>query len=188
MTRSLFLTRVLATTLGALCLAVVVHIAVILLIPRLAPSDPWAALGQLVDGPRTVVLPQASPRGGPLSSLDPNVVYSACRFDLSEGPLAVTAASNVEHWVLGLYRLDGTLIYSLTSQTELAQGISLELRTPGQERGQTIGAAPTETLEITADIVAGFVLYRTLVPFPSARDKAKASAARLTCKALPDRL
>lgn len=188
MTHGLVLTRALATTLGALCLAVVVHIAIVLAMPRLDPSDPWAALGRLVDGPQAVVLPQASPRGGPLASLDPHVVHAACRFDMSEGPLAVTAASNVEHWALGLHRLDGTVIYSLTSQTELAQGISLELRTPGQERGQTIGGAATETLEITADIDAGYVLYRTLVPYPSARNKAEASAAQLSCRVLPDRL
>lgn len=180
--------RFLVITLGTVCLAVVVHITTVLMMPRLDPSDPWDALGQLVDGPQAVVLPQASPRGGPLSALDPHVVHAACRFDLSEGPLAVSAASNVEHWALGLYRLDGTVIYSLTSQTALAQGISLELRTPGQERGQTIGAAPSETLEITANIDAGYVLYRTLVPFPSARARAEASASQLTCRVLPDRL
>jgi len=71
--------------LGGLLLGGIIHIAVVLLVPRFATRDAYEALARL--GPDDIfhAVPAKGP-DAPIAGLDPHMAYAACRFSLAERP------------------------------------------------------------------------------------------------------
>jgi len=101
-----------------------------------------------------------------MTTLDPAFVVRFCHFDLSLGPVSLTASGMVPFWSLSLYTPDGSNIYSLNSSTSTTDSLDLIL-------GDTIGIMDyrqslddnTHNMILsTHDIVEGFVLLRVFVP------------------------
>lgn len=155
-----FLLRFLyAITLGLLG-AGIVHIAIILLVPGYAAETLWQRVEKLgapssfhsLEGANWAV------------RSDPLIRSAACRFDLTDGPVHISAIGKVPFWSLAIYNHKGDITFSLNDQVSAAtdllivsplQKILLEQATPQQLE---------QSVLITQTLDEGVVVLRAFEP------------------------
>lgn len=99
------------TTLGLIG-AAIVHIAIILLVPGFASQSLWQKIEKL--GSQEVFHPLVGADWNKRS--DPLLRIAACRFDLSDGPVHISAIGKVPFWSLAVYNRDGDINFSINDQ------------------------------------------------------------------------
>src|SRR5262245_45026463 len=117
--------------LGALVAAAVVHICTIFALPFFYRSDAYSRLARTLPSNAFVILPQARPRAQVLPYQMPEARYAICRFDLSEGPVAVRAALAEPGWTLSAYTPEGESFYALPASEQRRVNLSLLMLPPG---------------------------------------------------------
>lgn len=118
--------RLLHSLLLGLIGAVIVHIAILLLIPLQAPDDAWSRLEAA--GPPWRFFPVE----GAAAAADPLMVAFACRFDLTDGVARVVAEGRPPHWSASIHNRRGRNLYSLTDRTNPDRRMDFVLATPAQ--------------------------------------------------------
>ena len=83
-------------------LAGLIHIVAVLTLPALAPKNAQARLAALGPANTMIELPAAAPGRQAMPMMAPDVRYAFCRFDLTNGPirLSATIADDLEAGVL----------------------------------------------------------------------------------------
>jgi uncharacterized membrane protein len=143
---------------GTLAVAVAVHIASVWLLPRGVMHIALHRMGsvntihhqpRVTAGSRGVVRPS------------PDLLYSACPFDLSSGALEVKAPIPPgTYWSASAFDADTNNFFAINDRTVGGQPLELILLPPGREgepphiAGQLVVHAPT---------MRGLVLFRTLI-------------------------
>lgn len=175
--------RTLLWLAAGLVLGAIIHIAVILLLPALAPTVAWdrlAALGA-ADGP--VILPVPAPGEDNPLRLDPALAYAACQIDLSEGPGSVAGPLPQSFWSVVVYNRAGVVIYSTTNRDGIGTRLDLGIFNQAQTRllaeqkldiaaGLLIVESPTDTVS---------VVVRLAPPHPVNRARYERALAGLSC-------
>lgn len=176
----------LLATLAGLVLAGLVHIATVLLIPRLSESDAASAYLLLGGNGRTELVtgPNAS-RGVPeLREADPAVAVAACSYDLSGGPMRIVARAGLVPLGLTLHRRGGGVLYAVTDRAAVRGVIEFVLVTEEQlaERlAREVDGETNRELRIVSDTFEGLVVARALARRPSDKADAEALAAGVEC-------
>ena len=77
--------------LGALLLGGIVHLSTVLAMPQAATQDAYSRLAPLT--PANAVVPLAAPsaQDATMPFMDPAFAVAVCRYDLSAGPLKLSA-------------------------------------------------------------------------------------------------
>ena len=181
---------VLHTAALAFLIAVIVHIAIVLLVPRYAPVDAWAKLSA-VTRPwnfTEIAVPAGAEGSGPAiqTGLDPRFGVVACRFDLAEGPVSIVGAGDVPFWSLAVFDRRGQNIYSLNDRTAISGRLDLVVLNATQ-RAQ-LRENPVEGLDssilVRTDMGEGFVLVRALAPDETWTPAVRAFLRGATCERL----
>ncbi|WP_417310282.1 hypothetical protein [Devosia sp.] len=168
---------------GGLVLGAIIHIAVILLLPALAPTVAWDRLAELgaADGP--VILPIPAPGEDNPLRLDPGLAYAACQIDLAEGPGSVAGPLPQSFWSVVVYNRAGTVVYSTTNRggigTRLDVGIFNQAQTRLLAEQKLDIAAGLLIVESPTDAVS--VVVRLEPPNPVNRARYERALAGLTC-------
>ena len=157
--------RLLHALLLGLIGAGIVHVAVILLLPRLTEKDAWSRLAEAgalyvpiiaddADGPRLVEAP------------DPFLRIMACRFDLADGPLRVTAKGSVPFWSASVYDRAGDNIYNFSDRTAAGAELDFVVITPAQmiEMRKELPPELEQAIFVEADVGEGIVVVRAFEP------------------------
>jgi len=159
--------------LGALIIAVLVHLAAIVAIPRVlmnvamerigaAGANAWHMSDRVTAASRTIVRPA------------PDFAYSVCVFDLSQGPVVITATPWDDYWSLSLYAANSDNFFVIDDR-EAHNGAEITLVRQG-------AAHPEGASMVTESPSArGIALIRRLAPTPSTYDAAKAVAVEDVC-------
>lgn len=160
--------------LGALVIAIAVHFAAIYAAPRLmmnvaierigavAGVNAWRLGDRVTATSRWVVRPS------------PDFAYSTCVFDLSEGPVVITATPWGSYWSLSLYAANSDNFFVIDDrEAHFGAEITLVRR----------GAAHPEgaSMVVESPSTRGIALIRRLAPTPSTYDAAKAVAVEDVC-------
>lgn len=148
-----------AITLG-LFGAGIVHIAVILLVPSYAAETLWQRVEKLgppssfhrIDGANWAV------RSGPLMRA------SACRFDLSDGPVHISAIGKVPFWSLAIYNHHGDITFSLNDQVSTATDLLIVSPLQKILLEQAIPQQLEQSVLITQTIDEGIAVLRAFEP------------------------
>ena len=151
-------------------IALIVHIVIVLLVPRFAPVDAWAKLSAITRpwAFNTVAVPAGAPDRKPaaLAGLDPRFGTVACRFDLRDGPASIVAEGEVPFWSLAVFDRRGQNIYSLNDRTAIEDRLDLVVMNATQRA--RLRENPIEGIDrsvlVRATIDEGFVLVRALAP------------------------
>jgi len=160
--------RLSVAILSALCLAGVVHIVTVLLVPTQVASSAHERVA--VFGPdRTFhLLPDVLPSWEPLPGLDPAMKHALCRFSLTDGPVRFSASVEAPYWSMGLFNGAGEAVYSLNNRTSGSGELSMLVLS--SEQLSILRENPPEDLEdlivIETDEPEGFALLRALVTEP----------------------
>jgi uncharacterized membrane protein len=185
MTVSLALVRNAIWIGGALALAALVHIAVILLVPVLMPIDAYTRFGQFEVERGFQALPAATPQAVALRFADPSVVSAICRYDLDQGGvIRITGRPTLAYWAVSLHNRTGLVYYAINNRG--AGDRPLDLRVMDRDEITRLRAdlpeAAEQSLLIAPPEPQGFALLRALVPTPNARARVEREVAGFTCE------
>ena len=148
----------------AFVLAGIVHILIILLIPNYAAKDAWTKLDEVAGPWKFSIVAQPGGRNETLPLVDPAFGTAACRYDLSEAPLLVTAEGHLPFWSIAIFDRQGRNIYSFNDRTAIGRQLSLLVVNPVQ-LAQIRKNPPPESdkaVMVETSISQGFVLIRAL--------------------------
>lgn len=148
----------------AFVLAGIVHILIILLIPSYAANDAWTKLEQAASPWEFSIVAEPGGRNETLPLVDPAFGTAACRYDLSEAPLRVSAEGHLPFWSIAIFDRQGRNIYSFNDRTAIERQLSLLVVNPVQ-MAQIRKNPPPDTnkaVVIETSISQGFVLIRAL--------------------------
>ena len=156
--------------------------------PLVASRDAFQRLEPLGGLNETVLLPQAGPTATLLPYADPAVAMSFCRYDLTQGPIRISAPSGRAFASISFHTRRGLVFYALTDRAATHGVIDAVLATPEDVR--TLAAHddeedPSRDLRIAAPSPQGYVAMRVFSELPSLYPEAEAEAKRLMCKPEP---
>ncbi|MBL8596306.1 MAG: DUF1254 domain-containing protein [Devosia sp.] len=176
--------RTLLYLLGGLLLGLVIHLVVILILPRISENAAYTQVASFEALNRTTLL--ALPKAGEANPLhlDPDMSYGLCKLDLSAGPGEVTGTLPLAFWSVAVYDSTGTVLYSTTNRDGIGQTLDLGIFDPAQTRllaEQKIDISPG-LLIVEARTDEVFVVVRLAPPHPSVRDRYEAQLERLACR------
>ena len=170
--------------LGGLLLGLVIHLVVILILPRISENAAYTQVAAIDALNKTTLL--ALPRAGEANPLhlDPDMSYGLCKLDLSAGPGEVTGTLPLAFWSVAVYDTAGTVLYSTTNRDGIGQTLDLGIFDPAQTRllaEQKIDISPG-LLIVEARTDQVFVIVRLAPPHPSMRARYEAQLERLACR------
>lgn len=159
--------------LGALAIAVLVHFAAIYAVPRVLMGvaierigaggfNAWRLSDRVTAASRQIVRPS------------PDFAYSACAFDLSRGPVVITATPWDAYWSLSLYGANSDNFYVIDDR-EAHYGAEITLVRRGAEHPDNAA------IVVESPSTRGIALIRRLAPTPSAYNQAKQVASEDVC-------
>ncbi|KQO65629.1 MULTISPECIES: hypothetical protein [unclassified Methylobacterium] len=181
--------RFLVATLSGLVLAGLVHGATVLLIPRLAESDALsrARSGENLDHPLAINTVAAGDATPPVEAWlpipDPAVAVGLCAYDLSEGPMRVSARTGSLMLSLAVHGQRGAF-YAVTDQAAVRGALDLVVLTRSQYDEALANADEDEVshdVRIVAGDTRGFVVVRVIAALPSQRTAADAAVQAVSC-------
>lgn len=114
-----------------------IHVGTTLAIPMLEAPAGYERLAASATVNRMTVLPPAAPGREPLALNDPDQRLAICRYDLTNGPIAIQAVLADRGWSLGLYTLHGANYY-VVSGVGLQQPVVTLTLEPPKERSFNI--------------------------------------------------
>jgi len=143
---------------GALLIAIVTHVVVVHAVPRVlmniaierlsAPGfNRWTVADRVTPASRQIVRPS------------PDFAYSACAFDLSDGPVVLTATPWSSYWSLSLYGANSDNFFVIDDR-EAHYGAEITL----VQRGRPHPEGASQVVESPS--VRGVALIRRLAPSP----------------------
>ncbi len=146
-------------------LAGIIHVSIILLVPKYSTRDAWGFLSSRTDPYRFVRLAR-SETDPAIAEVDPFFNYGVCRFNLDESGLKMAGPQTNMFWSASVFDEQGTVIYSLNNRTAINNTLDLLIVNPLQTLA--LREAQPEWVEksvvIETNISTGFVVIRVLEP------------------------
>jgi uncharacterized membrane protein len=176
--------RTLLFVVGGLLLGLVVHLVVILILPRISENAAYTRIAAIEALNKTVLLRVPAPGEPNPLRLDPDMSYGLCKLDLSAGPGELTGTLPLAFWSVAVYDHNGTVLYSTTNRDGIGQTLDLGIFDPAQTRllaEQKIDISPG-LLIVEARTDQVFVVVRLAPPHPSMRARYEAQLERLSCR------
>jgi len=147
--------------IGAL-LGGVVHICATFAAPLVSSGNAYQQLRAALPLNRMVVLPAPASGKQILPYLQPDVLYAMCRYELTGGPVSVTAAVSGPGWVLSLHTPGGDNFYVLPGQQLRRREVSFLLVPSGDPTHAQRRASPTDT-QVASPSAEGLIVVRAAV-------------------------
>ena len=154
------------TLLAIAMMAGIVHIASLLIMPRVAPDDAFARLAAVAPEGRVWMLPAGGSPDAATADRDPSMVSAVCRYDLDRGPLRVSAALGDEAFVaVTLHAKSGLAFYGLDDRAGDEGKVAFVVMTQGQfddAQARDVPDTPVRDVRVVAPQREGFVMLDVL--------------------------
>ncbi len=144
--------------------AALLHIVIVLAIPRYAESDAWSRISALGASEFFHILQPGKENG--LTSANPFTRAAVCRFDISTEPVRVTAFGNTPYWSLAIFDPEANEIYSMNDRIATEGVLDIVIVTPLQMIGyrKTLPQILTDSVLIEFPETAGYLVLHTVAP------------------------
>ncbi|MGK6315271.1 DUF1254 domain-containing protein [Neorhizobium sp. DT-125] len=179
----IFALQVLFAVVTGLIGAALLHLVIVLLLPDFSERDAYTRV--LAEGEihRFYRLGEKPDRAG-LSKDDPFVDAAVCAFDVSEGPVRLTAPNGgVPFWSLAVYDQSSNEVFSINDRTSAGGMPDVVIATPVQlttlRKAQPQALSQSILVETTQ--AEGYMVLRSLTPQPSFADIASQFLSQATC-------
>jgi uncharacterized membrane protein len=168
--------RLLLWLLGGALLGGVVHLATVLVLPRLATQDAYSRLSPITQSTTVTPLPSPTPENALMPFMDPAFATAVCRYDLTSGPLKFSVPISPAYTSVSFYTRSEVAYYAINDRSAGRRVIELELMTREQRNNlpgdEEITAA--DRLIVESPTSTGLVLIKALAPeaglLPAARN------------------
>lgn len=176
--------RILWIGAGGLLGAIIIHVLLVVILPRLAGGDVAEAMAAYGPEGTFNLLPRPETAGADLAFVDPRLVHAVCRFTLEGRPLRIAASIVADFWSVAVFDRTGNTLYSLNDRTGGGAGIDLLLIGPAEV------ADLQETEEVLDDVVivempveTGLVVLRAFYRDAAMRGQVEAMLQAASCDA-----
>jgi len=179
----IFALQVLFSVVTGLIGAALLHLVIVLLLPDFSERDAYTRVLAEGESHRFYRLGEKPDRAG-LSKDDPFVDTAVCAFDVSEGPLRLTAPNGgVPFWSLAVYDQSSNEVFSINDRTSAGGVLDVVIATPVQLTSlrQAQPPALSQSILVETTQAEGYVVLRSLVPQPSFADIASQFLSQATC-------
>ena len=175
--------RFLLWVVSGLVLGCIIHLVVILTLPRLAEETLWGRLTAYEATNEMVILPAVTAGEPNPLALDPYLIYGLCQVDLSEGPAYLSGQLPDAFWSVALFNEAGVVTYSTTNRDGIGQILQIGIFNAAQTRllaqQQLDVAEGVLVVEAPDDALA--VLVRFAPPHDAMRARFAQALANTTC-------
>ncbi|MDS1134601.1 DUF1254 domain-containing protein [Nitratireductor indicus] len=163
--------------------AVIVHIAILFLLPIYSERDVWSALADKADLYTTVQLDQQRPDPALPRIDNPFFKAALCRFDLQDGMARITAAGRIPFWSISIYNRDGLNLFSLNDHSAAGAKLDVVVLDPAQmlELRKGLPDELEHSVLIQAEVTEGVVLVRGFMPDESWRSAVASFLGSMNC-------
>jgi len=171
--------------LGALLLAGVVHLATVLLLPRMATQDAYARVSAIAPVNSVIAIPPPTPEKALMPFMDPAFQVSVCRYDLTHGPLKFSVPITQAYTSVSFYTRSDVAYYAINDRAAGRKVIELDLMTTAQRaelpENEEITAA--DRLIVASPTTTGLIVIRALAPEPGWIPAVRNALAAAQCRA-----
>jgi uncharacterized membrane protein len=171
--------------LGALLLAGVVHLATVLLLPRMATQDAYARVSAIAPVNTVIAIPTPTPERALMPFMDPAFQVSVCRYDLTQGPLKFSVPITQAYTSVSFYTRSDVAYYAINDRAAGRKVIELDLMTAAQRaelpENEEITAA--DRLIVASPTTTGLIVIRALAPEPGWIPAVRNALAAAQCRA-----
>ena len=167
---------------GAL-LGGIVHLLTVLILPRTASQDAYSRLSPLAPVNTVAAIP-APGQNAALPFMDPAFATAVCRYDLSSGPLKLTAPVSPAYTSVSFYTRRGVAYYAINDRAAGRRIIELDLMT-GAQRSQLPDdeeVTAADRLIVESPSTTGLIVLRALAPEPGLMPAARNALAAARCR------
>ena len=166
--------------------SIIVHLMIIFLLPSLSANNTWALIVENTDVGIPKPIDASIAEGKQNLFLDPMFEIAACRFDLSEGMMRITASGEALLWTVAVFDASGTAIFSANDRIANSPNVDIAIVNKSQLRfaRQNTPDELAESIVVSADQNEGFALLRVYAPDPSWKSSAKKFLNSMRCEFL----
>ena len=169
----------------AFCGAILVHIGIVFLIPRLNDTKILTQLESLAQTREPLIFSGAeSPPA--LTGLDPFFRYRVCFFDLEEGAFLLNSAGDVPFFSTSLLSLTGEVLFSITDRQTINRTLNIEVRPAAEQQRLSNAQDDTSVVSGTVPVFMqqsrGLAIVRVFVPDESWEEIANRFLKNLVCQ------
>jgi uncharacterized membrane protein len=161
----------------------IVHFVAVLVLPRTATQDAYSRLVAVAPVNAMAAVAQPAPQNEIIPFMDPAFATAVCRYDLSAGPLKLTAPVSVAYTSVSFYTRRGVAYYAINDRAAGRRVIELELMTADQRaqipEDEEVTAA--DRLIVESPSLTGLIVLRALAPEPGLMTLARNALAQARC-------
>jgi uncharacterized membrane protein len=169
---------------AALLLAGIVHICATFAASVYTSGHAYQLLRDRLPANQMVMFPQQAAGRQILADLPPDMLYAMCRYDLSGGPVAVTATVLGSGWALSLHTPSGSNFYVLPGQPTRRTDVSFTLAPSGVDAAPPIRRESPADTQIASPTNEGLVVLRGPLRGLAWTAETEATLRRATCAPL----
>jgi uncharacterized membrane protein len=154
--------------LSGILLGGVVHLATVLLLPRMANQDAYSRLEPLTPVNKVVPVPAPTPDKAAMPFMDPAFAMAVCRYDLSKAPLKFSVPISQAYTSVSFYTRADIAYYAINDRAAGRRVIELDLMTAEQHSevpdNEEITAA--DRLIVESPTKTGLIVIKALAAEP----------------------
>ncbi len=180
--------RWLFTIIAGVVLGGIVHLVSVLALPVIATKDAYSRLSAVAPVNSVKVLPAVTPRNALLPYQDPAFVQAVCRYDLSDGPIKLTAPVSQAYTSVTFYTRSEVAYYAINDRSAGRRVIELDLMTGEQHRAlpEDEDVTAADRLIIDSPTTTGLIVIKALAPTPDMIPTVMAALNGATCRVQTD--
>jgi uncharacterized membrane protein len=176
--------RLLLWILGGALLGGIVHLATVLVLPKLATQDAYSRLAPIAPVNAVTPIPAPSPEKAAMPFMDPAFAMSVCRYDLSDGPIKFSVPVSPAYTSVSFYTRSEVAYYAINDRAAGRRVIELELMT-SEQRGDLPGdeeVTAADRLIVESPTTTGLILIKALAPEAGLLPFARSALAAARCR------
>lgn len=164
--------------LFGLIIAIIAHVATILMLPNVIMNVAFKRIADNAGGINTLFhSPLVTPQSQTIVRSSPDLAYSTCALDLTNGPVEVFVGKGADYASVALYGANTDNVFALNDLKIGPQGARFMILSPYMPE---IAAPGTQVIWLPSD--RGLILVRRLAPNPAAYARVAAERAGDSCK------
>lgn len=147
-------------SLITIVLAGIIHLTLVCCFPSLVMSIAHWKMAKNAGGVNIVMHnPPTTAAHNPIVNSSPDLLYTACAFDLSRGPIRFRAQMPDSYWSISGFDAQTNNFFAVNNEQVQSKNLELVLIGPNQ-KAKIEGSAQV----VKAPSMKGVILFRTLVP------------------------
>ena len=176
--------RVLLWLVGGVLLGGIVHLATVLMLPRMATQDAYSRLAPLAKVNAVSPIPAPTPEAAAMPFMDPAFAMAVCRYDLRDGPLKFSVPVSQAYTSVSFYTRSDVAYYAINDRAAGRRVIELDLMTTEQRSdlpdNEEITAA--DRLIVESPTNTGLIVIKALAPEPGMLGMARSALMAARCQ------